>query len=206
MWFDVKAALLEIEGSTPATTANTATIRLNQAGIHPIVADVAVVAGPQGDNSLFVKTDNIEFEERAGIIANNGAPEQWVSGYATLVSLPCPENWTQEKWDKVLISAEKFLAEWGAQAHRLGWATNDLFGISHNGSTARLDCLGLVLFLDSNRVTHMTDKTAILQCLNHRTGEPNGSTLTFYRKQDMSGSVPLWGLEAVDEIIQKIGD
>ena len=76
-----------------------------------------------------IETKSDEFEEREAIIAANGTPEEWVSGYATLVSLPYPENWTQERWDLVLINAEKFLDEWGTQAHRLGWSTNDV--LSH---------------------------------------------------------------------------
>jgi len=149
------------------------------------------------DNAGF-DVANIDFQEREAIIAANGTPEEWVSGYATLVSLPYPENWKQEQWDKVLINTERFLDQWGAQAHNLGWSTNDVFGISQNGNLARLDHLGLVLFLDSNRVSAMTEQTAVLQCLNHRTGEPNGSTITFYRKTDVPGSVPLWEMQAND--------
>jgi len=201
MWLDVKAALLEIEGGTPAIPAipaNLANLAIREAKSPQNeggIAEIARIAAPHGDNSLFIKTDNIKFQEREAIVANNGAPEEWVTGYATLVSLPYPENWTQQKWDQVLINTEKFLDEWGAQAHRLGWSVNDLFGISQSGSVARLDCLGLVHFFDTANVTHMTDKTAILQCLNERTGEPNGSTLRFYRKNNMSGSVPIWEIQ-----------
>ncbi len=192
MWFDVKAALLEIEGSTPAIPAiREGELPQNGSGI----AEIAGIAAPHGDNSLFVKTDNIEFQERAGIIAGNpDIPEQWVEGMAVLVSMPLPAMWNQQHWDRILINAESFMAKWGAQAHRLGWSANDLFGISQSGSVARVDRLGLVLMLDDKQVTHMTNETAALQCLNIHTGEPNGSTLTFYRKPDMSGSSPVWQL------------
>jgi len=154
-----------------------------------------------------VELDSSEFHERAGFALDNpNIPDHWIDGFSILISMPLPKDWHQENWDFVLSSAENFLAEWGSKAHALGWSNNDVFGISQTGSMARIDRRGLVLMLADRRVSAMTGETAALECLNHRTGQPNGSTLTFYRKQDMSGSVPLWELEAVDEIIQKIGD
>lgn len=194
--FDIAAARRKIKRDLevdPCDTCDSATLEGQNSAQSRRVAEVAA---PKVQSTHFLDTDNIEFEERAGIIAANGTPEEWVSGFATLVSLPYPENWTQDKWDRVLINTERFLDQWGAQAHSLGWSTNDVFGISQSGSLARLDCLGLVLFLDENRVTAMTDKSAALQRLNHRTGEPNGIIITFYRKQNMNLSVPLWEVQA----------
>ncbi len=152
------------------------------------------VTNLHSDNQA-IETNSIEFEERAGIIADNpDIPEEWIEGMAVLVSMPLPAMWTQQHWNQVLINTESFMAKWGAQAHRLGWGDNDLFGISQSDSVARVDRLGLVLLLDDKRVTHMTNETAALQCVNIHTGEPNGSTLTFYCKPDMSGSIPVWEL------------
>ena len=90
MWFDVKAALLEIEGTTPANLAKPANqggkTTQNEGGL----AGLAGLAAPKCDISFSVNTADIEFEEREAIIANNGTPEEWVSGHATLVSLPYP--------------------------------------------------------------------------------------------------------------------
>ncbi len=47
MWFDMKAALFEIEHRTPATLATPATQEANSVKIRPRVADVADVAAPQ---------------------------------------------------------------------------------------------------------------------------------------------------------------
>lgn len=93
----------------PLTKVVRKAIRAAGARILFLVADVAAI---HADNSVFINTENIEFDERVGVISNNGTPEEWVSGFATLVSLSYPENWTQEKWDKVLISTEKFLDEY----------------------------------------------------------------------------------------------
>lgn len=145
--------------------------------------------------SNFVNLDTVSFHERAGFALDNpDIPKQWVDGFAVLVSMPLPRDWHQEKWDAVLSSAERFLTQWGKMAHELGWSDNDIFGISESGSMARIDRLGLVLLLGDKRVSAMTSETAALECLNHRTGQPNGNTLTFYRKHNMPGSVPLWEL------------
>jgi len=146
--------------------------------------------------SNIIGLDTDEFHERAGFALDNpDIPKPWVDGFSVLVSMPVPKNWHQENWDAVIIRAEGFLKHWGSKAHALGWSDNDIFGISKSGSLARIDRLGLVLLLDDKRISDMNEETAALDCLNHRTGEPNGSTLTFYRKTDMSGAVPLWEVE-----------
>ncbi len=197
------SALIKKGGLAHVATATHATLATHET---PTVATVAVADTPRSKtvnpeiSQKIVKVDNfdlasIEFQERAGIIAGNpDIPKQWIEGMAVLVSMPLPELWTQPHWDTVLINAENFMTKWGAQAHRLGWSVNDLFGLSQSGSCARIDRLGLVLLLDDKRVTYMTDETAALQCLNIHTGEPNESILTFYRKPDMSGSIPVWQL------------
>ncbi len=135
-----------------------------------------------------------DFEERAGLIADNpDMPREWVDGFTVMVSMPCPDDWPQSNWDKVLIAGEAFLAQWGDNAHKLGWTDEDLFGVSVKGGYARLDCRGLVLAIADARVTALTAETAVLQCLNP-SGEPTGSILKYYRKPDMSQAVPAWEL------------
>ena len=73
MWFDVQAALKEIEGGLAATSATSATNAANTTKTRPNVANVANVATlSPAQNTSPNSLDNDAFEERAAIAEYDG--------------------------------------------------------------------------------------------------------------------------------------
>ncbi len=58
----------------------------------------------------------------------DGVPEEWVQGVADLMVMPPHPDWKDGDWQTLREDALRFLQEWAAQAHRLGWQALDLFG------------------------------------------------------------------------------
>ena len=73
MWFDVQAALKEIEGGVTATSATSATNAANTTKNRPNVANVASVATlSPAQNTSSNSPDTDAFEERAAIVEFDG--------------------------------------------------------------------------------------------------------------------------------------
>jgi hypothetical protein len=122
-------------------------------------------------------------------VATVAAPRlPWIDGLALLKALPCPGWVAEDRWERLVYTALKLSAEWGEQAHALGWTTVDLFGCNPVPWAGRLDRNGLALTLADwhgpiqvRAVT--TDKIALEVDHSNR--------LHFYRFE-RAGSVPLW--------------
>ena len=67
-----------------------------------------------------------------------------------------------------------FLRDWAAQAHGLGWAGLDLFGVHRHAPLARYDCMGLVPVLNGCQVAALTEEGAVI-------GTGSGARQTFHR-------------------------
>jgi hypothetical protein len=84
------------------------------------------------------------------------------------------------EWQQAVEDARTFLTTWGEQAAKLGWTSEDLFGVhqppARPSSTyrrlSRYDATGLVWLLDGRRVVALTEDTATI-------ATPNGGRLTF---------------------------
>ncbi len=70
----------------------------------------------------------------------------------------------------------RFLRDWAAQAHRLGWTALDLFGIDRNAPLARLDHMGLVPLLQDREVEALADTQATIKTAS-------GGTLAYRRSR-----------------------
>jgi hypothetical protein len=68
-------------------------------------------------------------EERAAIMAEDaGVPRAWVEGFARLDPDRPLGNVPPRRWRAVYRAIGAFLDHWGAEAVRLGWTAEDLFG------------------------------------------------------------------------------
>jgi hypothetical protein len=74
----------------------------------------------------------------------------------------------------LIRDAKTFLARWGAEAARLGWTAEDLFGLHATRPTSRYDVMGLVPLLCGREVTSITADRATIRT-------PSGGTVTYYR-------------------------
>lgn len=69
----------------------------------------------------------------AEAITNRTAPAvevvaDWVAGVVRLGTMPPPRTYPAHAWQQLIVDAERFLGDWAAQAHRLGWPDWELFG------------------------------------------------------------------------------
>ncbi len=118
-----------------------------------------------------------------------GVPAAWTQGVADLLTMACPASCPAARWEALCEGAYRFLRDWAAQAHELGWTALDLFGVHPLKPWARLNAMGLVVLLNGARVTALSDLEAVIE-------KPNGARLTFRRR----GQVPdetclLWNLK-----------
>ena len=75
------------------------------------------------------------------------------------------------RWQAAIADGRRFLARWGAQAERLGWTADDLFGLHEPPANphpsysrlARLDCAGLVWILSGRPVIALTGAAATIR-------------------------------------------
>ena len=119
-----------------------------------------------------------------------GVPIEWCEGVANLLAAPPHPAWTDKSWTVLQRDAERFLKEWAAQAHRLGWEPLDLFGAHPTAPVARMDAKGLVLLLHGRPVVALAEDGAAI-----RTG--SGGALTYRRHPcPPAGRCLVWELPA----------
>ena len=72
------------------------------------------------------------------------------------------------KWAAIRTNALSFIAQHGAEAHRLGWTAPELFGVHPTSGTLRVDSCG-VLMLSSGAVQAVhADRVAFAQTSGYR--------------------------------------
>ncbi len=101
-----------------------------------------------------------------------GVPEAWAQGVADLLAIARPASCPEAKWQVLRKDAYRFLRDWAARAHELGWTVLDLFGVHPVKPWVRFDCMGLVPLLNGARVTALSDLEAVIEM-------PSGARLTF---------------------------
>ena len=79
------------------------------------------------------------------------------------LSAACPAGVPDDRWRLALADAERFLAEWGDAAERLGWTEADLFDLHETVPLSRVDRMGLVWLLKGERVVLLTEGVARLE-------------------------------------------
>lgn len=147
---------------------------------------VALVAQFANANDRGAQT-TVEHGERAAIFAeSSGCPAWWAEGFARLDCLAPPPGFSPRGWQQVLDDGRCFLNRWAAEAIRLGWTAEDVFGVHAAAPGARVDGMGLVLLINGGEVISISGGRASIRM-------PGGSILTYLR-QPRSGAVVLWDL------------
>jgi hypothetical protein len=119
----------------------------------------------------------------------DGVPKSWAQGIADLLAMPPHPGWPEAGWRILREDALRFLKDWAAQAHALGWEALDLFGVHAEAPHARLDGMGLVPLLGGRPVIALTEDTVGIRAAT-------GGALTFHRhKSPPPGRCLIWELE-----------
>ena len=130
--------------------------------------------------------DGLWSDEAEQIVALLDVPTEWIAGVNQLQFMTALRDWTKAEWRQLQTDANAFLAAWGAQAHRLGWTTLELFGCHSRAPRARYDAMGLVLILGSRSVMAMDEGMA-------RIAIRKGVTHSHQRLLQSSEAVLIWG-------------
>jgi hypothetical protein len=78
----------------------------------------------------------------------------------------------------------RFLDRWAAEAIRLGWTAEDVFGVHPAAPGARYDCAGLVPLIGGGEVVSIAADRATIRM-------PTGGELVYLRRP-RPGAVALW--------------
>ena len=78
---------------------------------------------------------------------------------------PCapPRTYPAHAWQQLIVDAERFLDDWAAQAHRLGWPAWELFGCHRRAPWGRIQGMGLVLLLRGDEIAALTVSEAVIR-------------------------------------------
>lgn len=130
-----------------------------------------------------------DFEERAAIIEHGtGVPREWAEGFARLDLTNRPTGFTDKRWRQLIDDGGRFLDRWGAEAERLGWKAEDVFGVHPVVPSARYDLMGLVPLIGGGNVVAVTENRATIR-------RQTGAELTYLRLA-MEEAVAIWEVVA----------
>lgn len=116
----------------PATVATTATKDAGREQVSRNVANVAIVASPNGpDCDCPGWAVEYAFEERAGLAADRIAPA-YLDAWARL-NCQTPASVSDAEWRLALDDGGRFLDAWGEDAAALGWTPGELFDVPRAG-------------------------------------------------------------------------
>jgi hypothetical protein len=118
---------------------------------------------------------------------NASIPLQWIDGLQRLEASTSIGGMLPLDQLRLIRDAKLFLADWGAEAARLGWTAEDLFGLHPAAPTARYDAMGLLPLLNGRKVKSITADHAIIHT-------PSGGQLTYYRHRSHKDTVAAWEL------------
>jgi hypothetical protein len=114
-------------------------------------------------------------------------PAEWAKQIALLKSNEPKLGMSPLHWAQFVRDARRFLAEWGAEAARLGWSAEDIFGVHPLAPEARYDVMGIVPLIRGNEVVAISEQRATIRT-------PGGGHMTYYRHRPNSGAVAVWEL------------
>jgi hypothetical protein len=95
--------------------------------------------------------------------ARLGIPAHWCEGVLRLGIMPPPRTYPAHAWEQLSADAERFLDDWAAQAHRLGWPDWELFGCHKRAPWGRIQGMGLVLLLQGDEIAALTAVEAVIR-------------------------------------------
>jgi hypothetical protein len=131
---------------------------------------------------------SVEREEPAVAERGGGAiPAEWTKRIALLKSREPRLGMSPLHWSQFVRDARRFLEEWGAEAARLGWSAEDLFGVHPLAPEARYDVMGIVPLIRGNEVIAISKHRATIRT-------PGGGLLTYYRYRPNTGAGAVWEL------------
>jgi hypothetical protein len=82
-----------------------------------------------------------------------GLPHEWAEPFAGLLCGGPPGDFDPDYWARTLSGASIFAEQWAAQASRLGWTAEDVFGLDDIAPAHRHDRKGVAwLLTDGKRV------------------------------------------------------
>lgn len=99
----------------------------------------------ESEPSLVVHTE--PWQVRVDPLEVAGLPSEWAEPFARLLVGPPPGDFDQAYWSRVVEGANVFADTWAAQAHRLGWTAEDVFGLDEIKPAARHDHKGIAWLL-----------------------------------------------------------
>jgi hypothetical protein len=92
------------------------------------------------------------------------SPACWVAELARLSPEKVPAEISTTCWRRFIASLSRFCdSGWEVKAEQLGWSAIELFGYHRDAPMGRLDCLGLVWFLEGGEIVGMSRETAIIR-------------------------------------------
>ena len=137
-------------------------------------------------NSLAAVPDDPE--ERAAVVEYGaGVPHRWAEGYAAIRTMPPPDGFSPERWQRIIDGAHRFMGQWAAKAAECGWSDLDVFGADPDGPDRRFDCMGLLLLLDRTEIVAIDTEGADLR-------SPPEAGLRYRRRPVPAHTVSLWEL------------
>ena len=80
-----------------------------------------------------------------------------------LAAMRAPRKYPEHAWTQLIADAERFLDDWAAQAHRLGWQDWELFGCQRRAPWGRIQGMGLVLLLRGRELAALTATEAVIR-------------------------------------------
>jgi hypothetical protein len=114
-------------------------------------------------------------------------PAEWARHIALLKSNEPRLGMSPLHWSQFVRDARRFLDEWGAEAARLGWSAEDIFGVHPLAPEARYDVMGIVPLIRGNEVVAISEQRATIRT-------PGGGRMTYYRYRPNTGAVAVWEL------------
>jgi len=188
----LEALLTQLESRTVTSVASAVTpdVTEKRTPIKECTAVTFVTAvGITNESTAMRIIEPAEFEERCGIIAENGHEISWVESAAVLFTMSCPTAFTPERWQQIVDDGGRFLDAWGRQAAALGWKAADVFGVcpESDAPECRYNGRGLVPSLMGRKVCDINKDTARIDC-------GGGITQTFSRKTMAADAVAVWAI------------
>jgi hypothetical protein len=126
-------------------------------------------------------------EEPPAAERGGGAPAEWTKRIALLKIGEPRLGMSPLHWSQFVRDARLFLQEWGAEAARLGWSAEDVFGVHPLAPEARYDVMGIVLLIRGNEVVAISEHRATIRT-------PGGGQMTYYRYRPNTGAIAIWEL------------
>ncbi len=170
----------QIGGGTPQTLARLATLagvdgQIGAGALGRNIQPATLILTPhqRGD-----RPDCETWRARAASLEAAGVPIEWGEPFARLLCGAPPRGFEPHRWASVAEGPSIFAEQWAAQALRLGWSAEDVFGLDETAPAARHDRKGVGWFMaDGRRVVALDADGADIET-------DRGVRQRYYRRSD----------------------